>query len=117
MGRYRNLKHEYDGLVSVYDEEVAAKENLARQCAKAEEELALWRLRYEKDGLGRIEELESSKLKLQARLAECEETVANMNGKLIQLERSRAQLQEPVFNFRSTCFFYCCVRCEGAPFQ
>ena len=75
------------------EEEVAGRENLARQCHKAEEEMVVWRMRYEKDGLGRIEELESSKLKLQARLAECEETVGNMNGKLVMLERSRAQLQ------------------------
>ncbi len=27
--------------------------------------MSVWRLRYEKDGLARIEELESSKLKLQ----------------------------------------------------
>jgi hypothetical protein len=27
--------------------------------------MGVWRLRYEKDGLARIEELESSKLKLQ----------------------------------------------------
>jgi hypothetical protein len=34
LGRYRNLKHEYEGLAAVHEEEVAAKENLARQCHK-----------------------------------------------------------------------------------
>ena len=52
-----------------------------------------WRLKFEKEGIGRIEELESSKMKLQARLAECEGTVENLNSKLMQLEKSKAQLQ------------------------
>ena len=30
MGRFRNLEHEYDGNLAVYEEEVAAKE--ARKC-------------------------------------------------------------------------------------
>ena len=43
--------------------------------------------------LSRIEELENTKMKLQARLAECEGTVENLNNKLISLEKSKAQLQ------------------------
>jgi hypothetical protein len=33
---------------------------------------------YERDGVAKIEELENTKLKLQARLAECEGTVENL---------------------------------------
>ena len=33
-------------------------------------------------------------MKLQARLAECEGTVENLNTKLIMLEKSKSQLQE-----------------------
>jgi hypothetical protein len=51
---------------------------------------------YEKDGVAKIEELENTKLKLQARLAECEGTVENLNTKLIQLEKSKAHLQQQV---------------------
>ena len=43
LGRYRNLEHEYDGNLAVYDEEVAAKEDLARQCQKAEADANMWR--------------------------------------------------------------------------
>ena len=32
-------------------------------------------------------------MKLQARLAECQGTVENLNSKLIQLEKSKAQIQ------------------------
>ena len=41
----------------------------------------------------RIEDLENIKMKLQARLAECQGTVENLNSKLIQLEKSKAQIQ------------------------
>ncbi len=43
LGRYRNLEHEYDGMNVVYEEEIGAKENLARQCQKAEEDANHWR--------------------------------------------------------------------------
>jgi uncharacterized coiled-coil protein SlyX len=46
--------------------------------------------------VAKIEELENTKLKLQARLAECEGTVENLNTKLIQLEKSKAHLQQQV---------------------
>jgi hypothetical protein len=45
LGRYRTLEHEYDGTNAVYEEELAAKDHLARQCQKAEAEANLWRLK------------------------------------------------------------------------
>ena len=58
-------------------------------------------LRYERDGIGRIEELENTKMKLQARLAECEGTVENLNTKLVMLEKSKSQLQESIEDISS----------------
>jgi predicted nuclease with TOPRIM domain len=43
MGRYRNLEHEYDGMNAVYEEEMGAKDDLARQCHKAEDDANHWR--------------------------------------------------------------------------
>ena len=45
LGRYRTLEHEFDGTNAVYEEEMAAKDHLARQCQKAEAEANLWRLK------------------------------------------------------------------------
>jgi len=101
MGRFRNLEHEYDGLSTILEEELTAKENLARQCQRAEAEANGWRLKYEKEGIAKIEELESTKMKLQARLAECEVTVDSMNCRLVQLEKSKAQLQEQIEDMAS----------------
>ncbi|MGB2023931.1 MAG: hypothetical protein ACPHT7_03150, partial [Litorivicinaceae bacterium] len=92
MGRFRTLEHEFDGTSAVYEEEKIAKEDLARLCQKAENDAHFWRLKYEQDGIAKIEELEHTKLKLQARLAECESTVDNLSNKLDSLEKSKIKL-------------------------
>merc|ERR1712203_786646 len=81
---------------TVLDEEITSKDNLQRQAHKAESEANVWRLKYEKDGIAKIEELENVKMKLQARLAECEGTVENLNSKLVNLEKHKAHLQENI---------------------
>ena len=96
MGRFRTLEHEFDGTSVVYEEEKVAKEDLARQCQKAEQDALFWRLKFEQDGIAKIEELEHTKLKLQARLAECESTVENVGSKLDNLEKSKAKLQAEI---------------------
>ena len=57
------------GTSVVYEEEKIAREDLARLCQKAENDANFWRLKYEQDGVAKIEELEYTKLKLQARFA------------------------------------------------
>merc|ERR1711915_299777 len=86
----------FDGLNTVLEEETASTENLQRQCQKAEGEANVWRIKFEKEGIAKIEELESIKMKLQARLAECEGTVENLNTKLVNLEKSKTHLQENI---------------------
>ena len=49
--------------------------------------------RYEIEGVQRAEELEMSKLKLQARLSEGQNRIDNLNGKQIQLEKAKERLQ------------------------
>jgi len=75
------------------DEEVAAKDNLARQLNKALGEADMWRTRYEKDGVAKAEELEMAKLKMQARLSEAEGTITQLGAKLAQLEKAKLKLQ------------------------
>merc|ERR1712224_547270 len=79
LGKFRNLEHELDSLKSQYDEEVASRENTNRMCNKAEAEGAMWRQKYETDAVAKAEELEMTKMKLQARLTEAESTIENLN--------------------------------------
>merc|ERR1712226_174007 len=92
LGRYRTLEHEFDGIRAHYDDEAQQKDEVGRQLNKAIGELNHWRGKYEGEALVKIEELEATKVKLQARLAECESTMENLNGKLMALEKSKMGL-------------------------
>merc|ERR1711902_404232 len=93
LGKYRNMEHEVDGLKSSFNDEVSSRENIERQVSKSLSDADLWRQKYEIDGMGKAEELEMSRLKLQARLSESQATVEQLNAKLMQIERSKAKLQ------------------------
>merc|ERR1712088_97371 len=70
----------------------AALDDVNRQTAKAEGEAAMWRGKYESEAVAKAEELEMSKMKLQARLTEAETTIENLNGKLSQIDRAKGKL-------------------------
>ena len=91
LGKFRNMEHMADGLKENYDEEVSAKENLARQLNKALGDADMWRQKYEIDGMAKAEELEMAKMKLQARLSEGQATIEQLGLKLQQLEKAKAK--------------------------
>merc|ERR1711884_606894 len=93
LGKYRNLEHELDGLKQTFDEEVGAKENVARQVGKAQGDSDMWRQKYEIDGMARAEELAMAQLKLQARLSESQNMIDQLQMKLSQLEKNKSKLQ------------------------
>merc|ERR1711962_826934 len=92
LGKYKNLEHELDGIKENLDEETASREEVARQINKAEGEAFQWRSKYETEAVAKAEDLEMTKMKLQARLTEAESTIENWNGKLYQLEKARTKL-------------------------
>merc|ERR1712170_62118 len=93
LGKYRNAEHEVAGMKDHYDEEVSSKENVIRQISKANAEAEMMKLRDEKEGVAKAEELEMAKLKMQARLSEAEATAEQLNAKLSQVERTKSKLQ------------------------
>ncbi|XP_023210290.1 myosin heavy chain, muscle-like isoform X18 [Centruroides sculpturatus] len=96
MGRFRNLEHDLDGLREQLEEEQEAKADLQRQMSKANAEAQLWRSKYESEGLARLEELEETKRKLDARLAEAMETIDQLNAKCNALDKAKSRLQGEV---------------------
>merc|ERR1712172_124161 len=56
--------------------------------SKASAEIQLWKSKFETEGLGRIDELESGKQKLTARLGEAEETIETLNQKVASTEKT-----------------------------
>merc|ERR1711973_246601 len=93
LSKYRNLEHEAEGVKSSFDEETCARSNVQIQVKKAAADAELWRRKYEIDGVARAEELEMTKLKLQARLSENQPTIDQLSGKLGQLEKSKNKTQ------------------------
>merc|ERR1711994_103414 len=92
LGKFRNAEHEVAGMQDHYQEEISAKENLGRSLNKALGEADMLRVRYEKEGLAKAEELEMAKLKMQARLSEADSTADQLKAKLAQLDKARAKL-------------------------
>lgn len=75
------------------EEESEKKSDALKALSKAQAEIQLWRSKFETEGLGRIDELESSKQKLTARLAEAEETIESLNQKVSSTEKTKHRLE------------------------
>merc|ERR1711881_775955 len=91
LGKFRNMEHMADGLKENYDEEVCAKDNLARQLNKALGDADMWKQKYEIDGIAKAEELEMARLKMQARLSESQAMIEQLQLKLAQMEKAKAK--------------------------
>ena len=61
--------------------------------SKANAEIQLWKSKFETEGLGRIDELEGAKQKLNARLGEAEATIETLNQKVMSSEKTRHRLE------------------------
>merc|ERR1712066_826671 len=80
LGKFKNLEHELDGAKEQLDEEVGLKEDVLRQLSKSLQEADMWRQKFETEGLAKAEDLEMTKMKLQARLTEATSTIDQMNA-------------------------------------
>merc|ERR1712158_137186 len=79
LGKFKNLEHDLDGSKAMMDEESGAKDDILRQVAKACSEADMWRSKYENEAVAKAEDLEMTKLKLQARLSEAESTTEQLD--------------------------------------
>jgi len=96
LGKYKNLEHELDGMKENLDEEISSREDFQRQTNKSEGEAAMWRCKYESEAVAKAEELEMTKMKLQARLTEAESTIENLNCKLSQVDKSKQKIHAEI---------------------
>merc|ERR1712242_676152 len=93
LSKFKNLTTELENLRERIDDEHQRKSDALKALSKAQAEIQLWRSRYETEGLGRVDELESSRNKLQARIAEAEETVDSLQQKIANAEKSKGRMQ------------------------
>jgi myosin heavy chain 6/7 len=93
LSKFKNLSTELENLRERIDDEHQRKSDALKALSKATAEIQLWRSRYETEGLGRVDELESSRNKLQARIQEAEETVDSLQQKIATAEKSKGRMQ------------------------
>merc|ERR1711976_764521 len=74
------------------ENEAMRKSDAMKALSKSQAEIQLWKSRYETEGMGRIEELESSRAKLQAKIVENEELVDVLSTKVSNAEKSKGRL-------------------------
>merc|ERR1712241_794363 len=93
LARFKNLNTELENLRERIEEESEKKSDALKALSKAQAEIQLWRSKFETEGLGRIDELEGSKSKLTARLAEAEEAIDSLNQKVATTEKTKGRLE------------------------
>merc|ERR1712168_262614 len=92
LTKYKNMSTELENLKEKIENEHMRKSDALKALSKAQAEIQLWRSRFETEGMGRIEELEGGRAKLQARIVEAEENVGSLQSKIANVEKSKARL-------------------------
>ena len=93
LSKFKSLNSELESLRDRIEEESEHKSDFLKGLSKAQAESQLWRSKYETEGLGRIDELEGCKGKLNARLTEAEETIDSLNQKVASTEKTKHRLE------------------------
>merc|ERR1712200_376287 len=106
LTKYKNMSTECENIKLKIEEEAEKKNDVLRALSKAQAEIQLWKSKFETEGLGRIEELEGARNKLSSRVAEAEENIDALNGKISSAEKSKhrleAELEEMALEYERT---------------
>merc|ERR1739848_154875 len=79
LTKYKAMSTELENVREKIENEHMRKSDALKALSKAQAELQLWKSRFETEGMGRIEELESARNKLQGRIVEAEKNVDALN--------------------------------------
>merc|ERR1711962_1556862 len=93
LSKFKNLNTELENLRERIEEESEKKSDALKALSKAAAEIQLWKSKFETEALGLVEELESSRHKLSARLNEAEETIDTLNQKVASTEKTKHRLE------------------------
>merc|ERR1711876_1674 len=103
LTKYKAMSTELENVKEKIENEHMRKADALKALSKAQAEVQLWRSRFETEGMGKIEELESARNKLQGRIVEAEENVDALNTKIANAEKSRvrtaADLEEAAMEY------------------
>ncbi|XP_071106376.1 myosin heavy chain, striated muscle-like [Haliotis cracherodii] len=89
----RNLNADMENVRDQLEEEQEKTNSLQRQLTKANNEVQQWKSKYETEGITRMDELEESRRRLQAKLTEAEQNMESAYSKCHSLEKVKCRLQ------------------------
>merc|ERR1712020_190004 len=92
LTKYKMMATDLENFREKLENENARKSDALKALSKAQSEIQLWKSRFETEGMGRVEELESARNKLQAKIVENEELVDTLTNKVATAEKSKARM-------------------------
>merc|ERR1719170_123971 len=92
LTKYKMFTTDLENIREKIENEAMRKSDALKALSKAQAEIQLWKSRFETEGIGRIEGLESARNKLQAKIVETEELVDTLNTKVANAEKSKGRL-------------------------
>merc|ERR1719474_2667768 len=92
LTKFKMFSTDLENLREKLENEAMRKSDAMKALSKAQAEIQLWKSRYETEGIGRIEELEGARAKLQAKIVENEELVDVHQTKVANAEKSKGRL-------------------------
>merc|ERR1719233_1348050 len=92
LTKYKMMATDLENLREKMENEAMRKSDSLKALSKAQAEIQLWKSRFETEGIGRVEELESARNKLQAKIVESEELVDSLTTKVANAEKSKTRM-------------------------
>merc|ERR1719283_779908 len=92
LTEYKMMSTDLENLREKLKNEAMRKSDALKALSKSQAEIQLWKSRFETEGMGRIEELESARAKLQSKIVENEELVDVLSTKVANAEKSKGRL-------------------------
>merc|ERR1719209_1761977 len=92
LTKYKMMATDLENLREKMENEAMRKSDSLKALSKAQAEIQLWKSRFETEGMGRVEELESARNKLQAKIVESEELVDVLTTKVANAEKSKTRM-------------------------
>merc|ERR1712117_514007 len=87
LTKYKSMSTDLGNLREKLENEAMRKSDALKALSKSQAEIQLWKSRYETEGMGRIEELEGARNKLQSKIVENEELVDVLTTKVANAEK------------------------------
>merc|ERR1711994_470676 len=92
LTKYKMMSTDLENMREKLENEAMRKSDALKALSKSQAEIQLWKSRFETEGMGRIEELEGARNKLQSKIVENEELVDVLSTKVANAEKSKGRL-------------------------